>query len=168
VDDNLQAAAAPDQCAFSMREQVRENCASKFFGAGAAAAALRQCSMTKSKGPAAGGVKKKQVDGDYKKRRKPARSTAARDKAAAATDLAKTAAAANVTKPKPKPAKKFDDRPAPPKCKRGFRMVWVSKDIKQMRGGGIGAKAMAAMMRREQGRQEGLHWVMIKCDSRYI
>ena len=69
-DDNLQAAAAPDHCAFSMREQVRENCASKFLGAGTAAAAPRQCPMTKANAPAAGGVKKKKVDVELRESRR--------------------------------------------------------------------------------------------------
>ncbi len=122
--------------------------------------------MTKAKRPAAGGVKKKQVDGDYKKRRKPvpSKALAARDKAAAATDLAETAAVTNDAKPKPKPAKKYDGRPTPPSCKRGFRMVWMSKNCLQLRGGGF---AVSAMMRHEQGRQNG-HWVMIKSNPRYM
>ena len=110
---------------------------------------MRQRPMTKAKGPAAGGVKKKQVDGDYKKRRKPvpSKALATGEKAAAATALATTAAVTKITKPKPKPVKECDGRPTPPICKRGFRMVWI--------------KHMAAMMRREQGRQNG-RWKMIK------
>ena len=120
--------------------------------------------MSKAQGPAAGGVKKKQVDGDYKKRRKPvpSKALATGEKAAAATALATTAAVTNISKPKPKPVKECDGRPTPPSCKRGFRMVWMSKDCVQRRGGGY---AKAAMMRREQGRQNG-HWIMIK--SLYI
>jgi hypothetical protein len=150
--------------------QVRENRSSKFLGADAAAAsaaaALRQCPMTKAKGPSAGGVKKKQVDGDYKKRRKPVPSNAlaSKDKAAATTDLVETAAVTNDTKPKSEPVKKHDGRPTTPSCKHGLRMVWMSKNCVQLRGGGFGK---TAMMRHEQGRQNG-HWVMIKSHSRYI
>jgi hypothetical protein len=179
-DDNLQAAAAPDHCAFSMREQVRENCASKFLGAGTAAAAPRQCPMTKANAPAAGGVKKKKVDGDYRKRRKPApseatlakrsaakeKALAARDKAAAVRALAKTAAATKIAKAKPKPkpktkpmpVKNHHGRPSPPSCRRGWKMVWMSKDYIRQRGGRIVHKKM---MRHEQGRQNG-HWLMVK------
>lgn len=109
--------------------------------------------MTKAKGSASGGVKKKQVDGDYKKRRRkpvPSKALATGEKAAAATALATTAAVTNITKPKRKPVKECDGRPAPPSCKRGFRMVW--------------RVPVTAMMRREQGRQnvKNGRWVMIK------
>ena len=117
---------------------------------------MRQRPMTEAKGPAAGGVKKKQVDGDYKKRRKPvpSKAPATGEKAAAATALATTAAVTKITKPKPKPVKEYGGRPMPPSCKRGFMMVWRPPP-------------MAAMMRHEQGRQNGRpklkgRWVMIK------
>ncbi len=131
---------------------------------------MRQRPMTKAKGPAAGGVKKKQVDGDYKKRRKPvpSKALATGEKAAAATALATTAAVTNITKPKPKPVKGCDGRPTPPSCKRGFRMVWMSKDYVQRRGGGYQQKKKTAMMRREQGRQNAIengHWIMINLKS---
>jgi hypothetical protein len=114
---------------------------------------VRQRPMTKAKRPASGGVKKKQVDGDYKKRRRkpvPSKALATGEKAAAATALATTAAVTNITKPKPKPVKKCDGRPTPPSCKRGFRMVWRAP--------------VAAMMRREHGRQnvKNGRWIMIK------
>ncbi len=118
---------------------------------------MRQRPMKKAKGPSSCGVKKKQVDGDYKKRRRktvPSKALATGQKAAAATALTTTAAVTNMTKPKPKPVKECDGRPTPPSCKRGFRMVWRA--------------LVAAMMRGEQGRQnvKNGRWIMIK--SLYI
>jgi hypothetical protein len=111
--------------------------------------------MTKAKASVASGVKKKHVDGDYKKRRKPVPSEATlakrsaakgkalaeREKAVAARALAKTAAATNTAKPKPKSKPKWE-------------MVWMSKDYVQ-----IGKRIVQKkMMRREQGRKCG-HWL---------
>ena len=137
---------------FASEQGKCNNCSWHFFGAGEAAA-VRQRPMTKAKRPASGGVKKKQVDGDYKKRRRkpvPSKALATGEKAAAATALATTAAVTNITKPKRKPVKECDGRPTPPSCKRGFRMVW--------------RVPMTAMMRREQGRQnvKNGRWIMIK------
>jgi hypothetical protein len=138
--------------------------------------------MTKAKAPVSAGVKK-QVDGDYKKRRKPVpseatlakrsaakeKAVAAREKAAAARALAKTAAATNTTKPKPKPKTKPKTKPQPvknhksipaqPRCyQSGYRMVWRSFDYLQRPGGRIIHKKM---MRAEQGRVKG-HWLKEK------
>jgi hypothetical protein len=129
-------------------------------------------------GAAASGVKKKQINGDYKKRRKPVpseavlakrsaakeRALAAKEKAAAARALAKTNSA---TKPKPKPkpktkprplsAKKYNGIPAPPRCSPGFVMVWRDKSYIQIGNRIVQAK----MMSRQQGRVNG-HWLKQK------
>ena len=142
---------------------------------------MKHCPMTKATSSVAGGVKKKQVDGDYKKRRKPVpseatlakreaakeKALAAREKAAAARALAKTAAATNTAKPnpkpklkpkpKPQPAKNDNSIPPPPPCRPGWRMVWKSKDYVQ-HGNRIVQKKM---MRPEQGRKGG-HWLKVK------
>jgi hypothetical protein len=118
--------------------------------------------MTKANASVASGVKKKHVDGDYKKRRKPVpseatlakrsaakeKAVAAREKAAAARALAKTAAATDTVKPKPKP-----------KPKPKWEMVWRSYDYVQ-----FGKRILQKkMMRPEQGRKSG-HWLKLYRD----
>ena len=101
--------------------------------------------MTKAKASVAAGVKKKHVDGNYKKRRKPVPSEATLAKRSAAKEKAlsarEKAVAANTAKPKPKSKPKWE-------------MVWMPKDYVQ-----IGKRILhKKMMRREQGRQGG-HWL---------
>jgi hypothetical protein len=120
--------------------------------------------MTKAKSPASGGVKKKKVDGDYKKRRKSvpseatlAKRSAAKEKALAAREKQKPKPKANA-KPQPLPVKGGDGSTAP-SCEPGFKMVWTSKDCAVS---GCGYRIMhKKMMRYEQGRVRG-HWLKLK------
>ncbi len=124
--------------------------------------------MTKAKGPAAGGVKKKQVNGDYKKRRKSAPSEATLAKRSA--DKEKTRAArekaAAGPRPKPKPSTKpqhvknyHPEGGASPSCEPGWKMVWMNKSY---RVSACGYRTVQMkMMRFEKGRKNG-HWLKLK------